>query len=103
MDLFDALLVAHTPVHETPAERIPVTLEPLPAWQQLIVESRQLQTVADLLMAQSQRQITTAKRRIALLHLLQRRLQDSCLWHCNYALSLHFTEDEEKERYSILC
>ena len=97
MDLFDALL-AHTPVHEPPAERIPMTLEPLPAWKQLIGESRHLQTVAELLTVQSQRQITTAKRHIALLHLLQRRLRDSYLRHCNYALSLHFSEDEDKER-----
>ena len=90
MDLFDALL-AHTPLHETPPEQMPGMLEPLPGWKQLIVESRQLQTVADLLTAQSQRQITTTKRRIALLHLLQRRLRDSYLRHCNYALSLHFS------------
>ena len=96
MDLFEALSV-HTQLHQTPSEQMPATLESLPAWQQLIVESRQLQTVADLLMEQSKRQITTAKRRIELLHLLQTRLRGSCFWHCNYALSLHFSEEEDKE------
>ena len=83
---------------KTTREQTPVQLEHLPAWKQLIMESRQVQTVADLVMAQSQRQITTAKRRIAPLHLLQKRLRVSCYWHCNSAISLHFSEEEEKER-----
>lgn len=73
MDLFEAL---STQVHESSVELIPVKLEPLLPYKQLIVESRQLQTIADLLMEQSRRQTTTAKRRIILLNLLRHRLQE---------------------------
>ena len=96
MELFEDLS-AHQQVRETPSEQIPVTLAQRPEWKQLIFESRQAQTVADLLMEKSQRQITTAKRRIAFMHLLQKRLRDSYFWHCNYDLSLHFSEEKDKD------
>ena len=75
MDLFE-VLSTHTQVNESSVEPMPVKLEPLPPCKQLIVESRQLQTVADLLMEQSKRQIKTARRRITLLNLLRQRLQE---------------------------
>ncbi len=77
MDVFETSST-DTQVHEPPEEPVSVKLELLPPLKQLLMESRQLQTIADLLIEQSQRQITTAKRRMTLLNLMRKRLRESC-------------------------
>ncbi len=72
-------LSAQTPLHETSSEQMPVKMEFLPMWKQLIMESRQLQTVAKLLTVESKKQIATLKQGIVLERLLRRRLRDACL------------------------
>jgi hypothetical protein len=75
MDVFE-VSSDDTHLHEPSVAPMPVKVELLPPVKQLLVESRQLQTIADLLLEQSKRQITTAKRRMTLLNLLRRRLRE---------------------------
>ena len=49
---------------KTTREQTPVHLEHLPAWKQLILESRQVQTVSMHLMAESKRQRATLRQQI---------------------------------------
>jgi len=46
-------------------EQTPVHMELLPAWKQLIMESRQLQTASVLLIAESKRQRAALKQQVA--------------------------------------
>jgi len=78
MDMLETLS-AQTPLHETTSEQRPVRMEFLPMWKQLIMESRQLQTIAKLLTVESKKQIATLKQGIVLERLLRRRLRDACL------------------------
>ena len=50
---------------KTTREQTPVHLEHLPAWKQLIMESRQLQTASVLLIAESKRQRAALKQQVA--------------------------------------
>ncbi|MFL5654226.1 MAG: hypothetical protein ACJ8CB_08620 [Ktedonobacteraceae bacterium] len=77
MDMLE-ILSTDEPLYETTTEQTPVRMELLPAWKQLIVESRQLQTVAELLMVASRRQISTSKQHMTLLSQLRKRLPDTC-------------------------
>ncbi len=86
MDWYEALC-AQKPLSPPPAERMPVRMELLPAWKQVMMESRQTQTAAELLMVQSKKRIATAKRRIVLVRLLRNRLRDSYPGFCNDATS----------------
>ncbi len=64
-------------VYDLPTKPMTVKFELLPPCQQLLVESRQLQTVAALLIEQTRREITTAKRNLTNLNVLRQRLRDS--------------------------
>ena len=86
MDWYEALC-AQKPLSPPPAERMPVRMELLPAWKQVMMESRQTQTAAELLMVQSKKRIATAKRRIVLVRLLCNRLREHYLGFCNDATS----------------
>ena len=49
---------------KTTREQPPVHLEQLPAWKQLIMESRQVQTISMHLMAESKRQRAALKQQV---------------------------------------
>ena len=49
---------------KTTREQTPIHLEHLPAWKQLIMESRQVQTVSMHLMAESKRQRAALKQQV---------------------------------------
>ena len=57
-------LSAQTPLHETTSEQMPVRMEFLPMWKQLIMESRQVQTVSMHLMAESKRQRAALRQQV---------------------------------------
>ena len=49
---------------KTTREQMPVQLDHLPAWKQLIMESRQVQTVSMHLMAESKRQRAALRQQV---------------------------------------
>ena len=57
-------------------EQTPVHMERLPAWKQLIMESRQVQTVSMHLMAESKRNRAVLKQKITELRQQQRAILD---------------------------
>jgi hypothetical protein len=82
-------------MHEPPPEPTSVKLELLPPYKQLLVESRQLQTVADLLVEQCQR-------RIALLNLLRPRLRERSHVYMTFEQERQVYEQEQTHLWDDL-
>jgi hypothetical protein len=94
MNVFEASSTQRQ-MHEPAAEPMQVKLDLLPPLKQLVMESRQLQTIADLLMQQSERQITTAKRRITFLNLLHLRLRQRSPAYMNFEQERQVFQQEQ--------